>query len=625
MSKHFSYLKKALFTLGISLFTFTVARICFYIFNQSLFESVSFLELLKALFWGIRFDISSLTYVNALLLISFLIPIKARENIVYKNVQIILFAFTSFFSLLIEFIDIGYYKYAFRRTMLSDFSMMGNNANNFGDYVKEYWYLALILLALTYLAIVLFRKVQAIKTAKQNGKTYSIILFVIGVLFFAICARGGIQLRPIMPLTAAAYTQHSKLVHLISNTTLSLIFSVQQRSLEKKNYYSKDELKSIFTTSKHYQDTTAFNPLNVIIITMESFGKEVIPQYNDGIGFTPFLDSLLNHSFTREHSYANGLRSTQGIAAIASGIPSLMLDPLMFSAYQSNQLDGIAKLLGNKGYQSAFFHGSNPGSMEFESFGKLAGFDKHYDKTNFPDQNQYDGNWGIWDIPFFEFTVDELNTFKEPFVSLLFSLTSHHPYAVEDWFAKKYPNMPIKERSIRYADEALRIFFEKAKKTAWYDNTLFVIVADHVGASDDIKYQNLYGRYKIPIAFYRPNDSLKNRTKGLIQQADIIPSILDYLNYDLPFKSYGKSIFQKKEDNYAYILHERGYQILDDQYLLLFDGSKSTHLFNYISDPKLSKNIIDKNVEVKERFERQIKAIIQTYHEEMIENKIGNR
>jgi len=185
--------------------------------------------------------------------------------------------------------------------------------------------------------------------------------------------------------------------------------------------------------------------------------------------------------------------------------------------------------------------------------------------------------------------------------------------------------MPIKERSIRYADEALRIFFEKAKKTAWYDNTLFVIVADHVGASDDIKYQNLYGRYKIPIAFFRPDSSLKGKSKGVLQQVDIIPSILDYLEYDLSFKSYGKSIFQRHENNYAYILHERGYQILDDQYLLLFDGSKSTHLFHYHIDPNLTKNLIDEKVIDKERLERQIKAIIQTYHEEMIENRIGSR
>jgi len=385
----------------------------------------------------------------------------------------------------------------------------------------------------------------------------------------------------------------------------------------------KEEEAELFSFYKNPTPKDEFKKENVFIIVLESFGKEHIGFFNDyEKSPTPFIDSLMLESWYFENAFANGVRSTQGIASISASIPALMDNALMFSPYQGNRLNGIAAHLGKKGYSSGFFHGSNPGSMEFERFSKLTGYQNFYDRTAYPNQEDYDGNWGIWDAPFFQFTANEVNKYPEPFTALLFSLTSHHPYFVEKFFEEKHPNEKPLLRAIRYTDFALKQFFETAKTMDWFDNTLFIITADHIGKRSIRKYKTLVGSYQIPLIFYKPNSDLKGTNSSIIQQTDILPTVLEYLNYDESYNAFGESAFDTLSDKNAYMYSNQIYQILNDSLLLSFDQEETIGVFNYKKDVFLQKDLKEKNNSVNTLLENKLKAVIQAHHRVMVNNQL---
>jgi phosphoglycerol transferase MdoB-like AlkP superfamily enzyme len=458
-----------------------------------------------------------------------------------------------------------------------------------------------------------------------------------GVVFLLIAARGGTQLRPITPLSTADFVSDMRLMPLMSNTTLNFIHSTGQKFLLEKKYMSNTEAETIYPIYGQFAPVDSFQKLNVVVIALESFGKEYSQYFNaekfDYQGFTPFLDSLAQVSLQAKYSFANGLRSAQGIAAITAGLPSLMEEQFVFSPYQSNQLDGLAAHLRREGYATAFFHGSNPGSMDFDKFANLTGFQKFYDRYGYGNQADFDGNWGIWDTPMLQFVAQKLTQTPEPFYGFFFSLTSHHPYNVPKDFEKKYPNVDDLHRSVLYADDALRQFFETAKKQPWFARTLFVISADHVGAGSFVpEYQTKVGRYNIPILFYKSNEINPQTLPTVVQQQDILPSVLDFLNYRKPFLSFGRSIFRKNKSlniqtssphiNYSFHFEEGLYQIQDARFALFFDGDETTGLYEYTTDIFLKNNLKDKEITDKERLEEVLKAVIQQYHKAMTTNQL---
>ncbi len=615
------YLITAVLQLAVAMLIFTICRALFFSYNQLLFPAVSGQELGKIFLQGLRFDLVAVAYINLPVILTYLLPLKQRSLKGYQIFQWLLFLFCNGLALFFELVDLAYFPYALRRTNAGDFGLIANTSDMLLAIAVEYWFLILLYFGLLFMLAYFSWKWKLKSEPARHHYFMQSLVFILGASFTLVAVRGGLQMRPLMPLNANQCVDDMRLAPLIYPSSLSLLFSAQQRFLEEQNYFSESELKGFFGPPK-----TSAEPMtkhNVCIIVLESFGKEYSSFFNNKKGYTPFLDSLMQEGYYCEYSFANGLRSTQGIAAITTGIPSLMNDPIMFSAYQSNQLQGLPGMLKKKGYTSGFFHGSNPGSMEFEDFSQLCGYDHFYDRTSYPDQNDYDGQWGIWDAPFFQFTANTIDKYPEPFTSLLFSLSSHHPYAVEDYFEQKHSDTPPLYRAVQYTDFALSKFFQTARNMDWFDNTLFIITADHTGQSKDHTYQTKLGKYSIPLLFYHPSQQLKGSQRRVASQIDILPSVLNYLQYDEPYQTFGNSVFEKTAHSYAVMYSNQVYQIIDERFILLFDEVKTIGLYDHIADPKLSQNLMEKYSADKERLERRIKAEIQRHHAGMIRNELG--
>jgi len=616
------YLRQLILRLSIVVLVFTIIKVLFFLFNTELFPLSTPWQFIEILFYALRFDLSAVIYINTPFILLSLIPFAFRQNANYQKIQQVIFLLFNSVFIIFELIDIGFYQFSFRRTIGSDVGLFENTAGMIPGFLSEYWYLILAFLLLIWCIYFAYAKTTIKHFPAEQSSKLQISIFILSLGLFFVGLRGGFQLRPLMPLTALQYVKDIRLAPLVSNTSLQLIFSTQQDFLSLKNYFPQAEQQAIFNTHRQYHTNTTMDQKNIVLIVLESFGQEHIGHFNPSIEATPFLDSLYQQSFYPSQAYANGLRSTQGIVAITAGIPALMDSPLMFSAYQSNRIDGLAKLLAKEGYATGFFHGANPGSMEFERYAKLSGFQHYYDRIAFDNDEDYDGQWGIWDIPFFQYTAKKVNQYEQPFCALLFSLTSHHPYHTPAWFEKKHPDMEPILRSIRYTDEALRQFFETAQTMPWYENTLFVITADHIGRSKDQRYQTRNGRYKVPILLFDPSQKLVGQQRGLLQHVDLMPTLLDLLKYDQPFKAYGKSMMDTLAESTVFQFNSDIYQLIEGAYLLLYDEQEVIGLYHHLDDPFLQNDLKKDSLSLLNRMEGRLKAVIQQHHEEMIENRL---
>jgi phosphoglycerol transferase MdoB-like AlkP superfamily enzyme len=150
---------------------------------------------------------------------------------------------------------------------------------------------------------------------------------------------------------------------IVLNTPFSLIRTISRTRLDKVHYFTDEEVSKIYTPIHHGAEKGDFKAENVVILILESFTKEISGVLNPDIegghykGYTPFLDSIIQHSYTWEYSYANGLKSIDAIPSIIGGIPSLV-HPFALSRYSLNDMESLAATLKMKGYSTSFFHGA---------------------------------------------------------------------------------------------------------------------------------------------------------------------------------------------------------------------------------------------------------------------------
>ena len=273
-----------------------------------------------------------------------------------------------------------------------------------------------------------------------------------------------------------------------------------------------------------------------------------------------------------------------------------------------------------------FFHGGFNGSMNFDAFAKKAGYNQYFGMDEYSNTSDYDGNWGIYDEPFFNYFAKNLGSAPKPFLATIFSLSSHPPFAIPSFYKEKFKNIKTdKQRSFAYTDYSLMKFFEYAKTKKWYYNTLFVILPDHTPDADDKYYDTKVSYYKIPIVFFDPARNWSGRSQKVISQIDVMPSVLDYLNFDIKFKSFGKSVWRNENENYAINYRDGVYQLIDSTHVIQYTGNEVTAMYNYTIDWYLTNNLIDVDVERKEKMKKALQAFIQKYNATLIRNDYNDK
>ena len=644
-----------------------VGRLFFYIYNFGLFTDIEFWQLLKIFFIGLRFDLSVICYFNLLFIIVHLIPL-GRINAT-RSMQLILKLYFVIVNSILLFSNLGdsvYFHFVQKRSTADIFKFIflsDDVPTLIPGFAKDYWFVGVIWLIIVFLTWMIYPKwnqsrynkfmVADKKTPtadlwifrKKRGLilVYKLLIMILLIGLSLIGARGGLQLKPLSIIDASKHVNVSQMP-LVLNSVFTVMTTFGHDELTAKNYFVDNQCTEIYPVVHNFKDIDSeLNKKNIIVLLLESFSKEYVGSLNNYKGYTPFLDSLMQHSLVMENAFANGLRSIDAIPAIVIGVPSLMDDPFITSVYNTNSTNSLAILLKEKGYYTSFFHGGTNGTMNFDGFAGYAGFDDYYGRFEYNNDDDYDGFWGIYDEPFLQYFAQKLNSFNQPFFAFDFTLSSHYPYSIPKNHTGEFPEGTMRiHKVVRYTDFALRKFFNTIKNMPWYNNTLFIIVADHPAQSvipsnrNDVEeseqvlnsdlmkyYKNTSGRYAIPMMFFSPGDSLfLGKYYGTVQQTDIFSTILDYLNYNEPVIAFGTSILNDSSQRIAVQYVNGLYQITSGKYSLLFDGKISTSLFNNEEDPKHKKNLIKVEIIISDSLEATIKAVLQQYLTRMINNDL---
>jgi phosphoglycerol transferase MdoB-like AlkP superfamily enzyme len=610
----------------ILVFTFQLCRLTFLMSNYNYFAILSFSDLLYGFFVGIRFDLSSILMVNIPFAFFHLLPIQLFFHRLTQKVLGYFFFITNIPFILLNCIDLEYFKFQGKRTTADLFQLFGmgdDMKNTIPKMAADFWYVIVIFSIISIMLVVLYKMVKVPENRQAyRKKKLNWVLVIPFTALLLVGARGGFQYKP-LGIMSAARLASPQLVPLVLNTPFTVIRTFGKSLIEEKNYFPSSEAIKYYNKEHTYHSSQPFKPLNVVVIILESFSSEYIGAFNNGEGYTPFLDSLMHEGMTFSNAFANAKKSIDGIPAVVASMPSVMSASYISSPYNSNKLYSIAGILGTKGYSSAFFHGGNNGTMNFDNFTLMTGFEKYYGRKEYPGDD-YDGQWGVFDEQFYYFFIKKCNEMKKPFVNSFFSLSSHHPYAMPEKLKNTFKKgeLPIHE-SIGYADYALKCFFEKAKETSWYKNTLFVITADHTGPAAKAYYNTKSGMFRVPILFFHPGSNLKGFSSRVTQQTDILPGILDYLHFDQTFSAFGQSMFDTINTPYAINYPGDIYQISGDSLLVQFDGNDVLATYNYRSDSLLQNNIYNANDAEQFKLTLILKSFLQQFNSALIRNELA--
>ena len=595
---------------------------------------------MDGLFWpmlkgSLLFDTAGIMYISALYIVLLMFPFHFKEKKWFYRLTRILLIVMASVGIMMNLIDTVYFPYTGCRStlqVLSEFSHedSGQIASIILSSLLSNWYLVLLFGVMVWL---LCRLVKA-PAILQYNKTY--IYYIVRTCCLALSAvcmvagiRGGLahNIRPITMSNAYRYVHTPAQAAAILNTPFCVVRTLGNEEMKVPSYFTEEELQSIYTPVTIPDSTAVFKPMNVVVFILESFGSEYIGAMNpdtEGIhDCAPFMDSLIHESLSFSVSLANGRKSIDAMPSVLSGLPMLKDHLFLTPTIMSREITGLAKELGTKGYYSAFFHGADNGSMGFQSFSRVIGYDDYFGMEDFVRKPEYGGNavfdgyWAIWDEEFLQYMCDMIGTFPEPFTAAAFTASSHHPYNVPERYRSIYPdegNLPI-YRGIRYSDHALELFFRKASSQPWFRNTLFVLTADHTNLSEHPDYSSDYGSFRVPVIFYCPSDAaLRGRREAIAQQSDILPSILGYLGYDKPVISFGQNLFGTPDDQTWAANFQNGmYMYYKGDWLIKFDGEQVTGLYAYRKDPVLRNNLKAEHPGTVRDMERELKALIQQY------------
>ena len=626
----------------IAYVVYFVARLAFLFENWGLFaEGLTHAHLFELLSGGIVFDTSAILYTNVLWVVMMLFPVSRKENPTYHTLCRWVFVVVNTFALIINLCDAVYFQYTMRRTTVTIFHEFGNENNLgsiFGQEALAHWYFFLLAAVLAYGMWRLYITPR-LDYRQLKWKTYVVATFLSLLAYAPFCVagmRGGWtrDVRPITISNANNYCDRPTEAGIVLNTPFALIRTYGFNEFEVPDYFSDEtEMAQIFDPIHHPADST-FKKKNVVVIIIESFGREYIGAYNKHLdgghykGYTPFADSLIAHSLTFTHSYCNGRKSIDGMPSILSSIP-MFVEPFFLSPYSNNAISGIADCLNGKGYSTAFFHGAERGSMGFMAFARATKFQNYYGREDFVADKRtvgdeaFDGWWGISDEPFLQYMNLKLSETPQPFMAAVFTLSSHHPFRVPDPYKGVYKEeaLPI-HKVIRYTDNALRLFFESARKQPWFENTIFAITSDHTNMSNHEEYKTDLGGFCSPVIFYDPTGEMGVGMRDAIaQQIDIMPTILGYLGYDQPYLGFGIDLLKTPaEDTWAVNYLNGIYQYVKYGYVLQFDGQHAKAVYR-LDDSLMKQNLLGK-VKEQAQMELELKAIIQQYMERMSQNRL---
>lgn len=613
-----------------------IARILFFVYNRNLIQIDGVTDIVSMCYHGLAFDTTSILYLNLLFIVFSILPFRINHSKKYQTFLFYLYFVPNLFGYATNFVDFIYYRFNFGRSTIAALDSLEHESNKsllLMNFLIHYWHVFVLFFLISFLWIYLYKKISLQITKHHPGVVYfgtSTFSFLVIATLIVGGIRGDFKksTRPINLLDASRYVKNSSQADVILNTPFALIRTMFSNNFKKVNFVDQATIDSLIVPIKHYKNNPKTKP-NIVIFILESNAKEYygafnkdskIPNYK---GYTPFVDSLAQHSMIYTNAYSNGYKSIHAMSSILAGIPSFK-DAFTSSPYPKQKTESLVSTLKSEGYTTSFFHGAPNGSMGFLGYSNILEFDNYYGKNEYNNDSEFDGVWGIWDEPFFQYFNTKISKKKQPFLATLFSVSSHEPYQIPEKYEGKFPKGDVNiHQCIGYTDFALKQFFKSAKKEPWFNNTIFVLVGDHGNTIFYDDYKKEVNKNKVAMLIYKPNSKFVGEYKDYAQQIDLYPTILDMIGYDKPFRSWGRSLVGDSKITPFLIRYSANvYQFMSGNYICTFDGNKVVGFYDK-NDKDLKYNLISKRNAEMDLQEVKCKAFIQDYMTRVMDKRLG--
>ncbi|SDQ82711.1 Phosphoglycerol transferase MdoB [Chryseobacterium soldanellicola] len=616
---------------------YQISRVLFWQFNKDLIKVDSIADYFRLAFHGIAFDTTAILYVNSLFILLSLLPLVINTKKYYQKILFWLYFITNGIAYLMNFGDFIYYRFSQTRLTSAVFQVVKNESNLLKTStisIIQHPFVIISFVVLMSLWIFLYKKIN-VKERKPLKLLPYFICSIITICCTTVLVIGGIRgdfkhsTRPINMVDANRFVINPVQGNMVLNSTFSFFRTLGTNNFKAVHFVDSQFIEKNIQPYKLYHRKIINRP-NIVIFIVESFGREYSGAFNkeknikDYVSYTPFIDSLANESLIFPNSFANGRQSIHGMSSILAGIPSLT-DAFTGSPYSNQKIQSIVSVCNDLGYDTSFYHGAPNGSMGFLGFGNILGFKHYFGKNEYNNDKDFDGIWAIWDEPFLQYFAKNTGK-KQPFMTTVFTASSHHPFKIPEKYKGKFKKGKIEmHEPIQYTDFSIRKYFETAKKQPWFHNTIFVFTGDHTNEVCYPEYQKAMNHFAVPIIFYSPNPEyqLKGVNIETAQQIDIYPTLADLIGYNKKIRSWGKSLVSPEKYSSIIVNSDGGTeQFIIGNYLYRFDGKNFTGVYDK-KDLNFDNNLINrvKNPEI-EKGKLISKAWYQDYMDRVINRKL---
>jgi len=460
---------------------------------------------------------------------------------------------------------------------------------------------------------------------QESPVIYWPLAFIFAPIIFFLCILGGrstLDHRAVNPSTVAFSSDP-----LINTLPLSSVYSVlyaaslltdEQKDLRpygdmpdedviaevKKSMGVSADLftsKTLPTLHTHHATTQFKKPKNIVIILVESLGAEFVGKLG-GLPLTPYIDALADEGLWFDRLYATGTRSVRGIEAVMSGFLPTTARSVVKQAKSQNGFFTIASALKSKGYQTSFIYGGEGQFDNMASFFSGNGVETIIDQNDYVDPVFY-GSWGVPDEDLFK-KADEIFTqqsLEGPFFSLVFTASNHSPYDFPAGRIEPYESpLATRNNAAKYTDFTIGEFIKTAKNSVYWDNTIFLIIADH--------NSRVYGAKLVPInGFHIPalilGKDIKAKTDSRIaSQIDMLPTLLSLAGVNVGIPSIGIDLTRTDLTSIpgrAIMQYAGNQAYMEGDKVVIFSEGKDPRHFQYKDDELTKLGDIDLSLEKK--------------------------
>lgn len=540
----------------IFVLVFQIFRIAIYYSYRDLFNNLDFLKLTESLFLGLRFDLSSTSILLFIPIVILIFPLRITGHLFFRRfvVSVIYLELVA----MIIFLTSDYMYFSFvKRHITNELLFLLNDSEYLMTEVSVKLLPIIFLLVLTILFYPLFLKATCPKKPEVQR---SILSFVLILLVLIVVGRGGFQRKPIAVIDAYQYGSASQ-GHLILNGIFTAShFSISSKFIERTAGEEKlylDTLNLPVSTNPDYplertNVQSGMSPKkNLVMIMIESLSFKYIDYLSgQNYGVTPNIDRIASNGLVFENFFANGQRSVDGAQSILTGIPPLpgMPDITALSVNYSS----LGQLASDNHYRPIFLTTTLRESFSLDLIAGAAGFDDYHGLEDYPLLLNYidaaDRPLG-WDYEAFMYLLKQLEGEKSNYVAFVNASSDHTPFARMQEPFNKYEHGTDTEggylNMLHYTDWALGEFINEYKKRKDFEETIFIITADH--ALPHFQGVEPYGKFRIPLIIYSPKNISPGRSKMFASQIDLFPTIIKLIDLEGKYSAIGKNILDTEK------------------------------------------------------------------------------